>query len=491
MPTFHHTVRIHGRSARAGRRSAEQSVAYVNAQLIYSPRYDAWYDHRNKKDVVATDVRLPKTAPRAWRNPANLARAVEAAESRRDAQLLREIECQLPSEAVVWKPNGEYAVQDEALELVKEHADDLVGQGMAVIVAVHLNVKRSHDPETGAPIEIPRPGVHLLATLREVTPDGGLGRKRRDWNDPALYRALRHMWEDRLNEFLARLDSPTRVTRHAYRAFGLPVDGSVKLGRAPFEPVKPPHRGFLVLDRLGEEYALTEWRRSGVHARVADTNAALLLDNPGLAVSMAAVWKAPGAELTRRDIKRILHTHTRTHAQYLSVLEAVDRRFEPVLDNDPESMVDHDGAVIARAGEGSNWSVLRMSEAIEPEATQPAPQADLTRGPSLIVRPDVSDGDTLVPPYQPGTPGDPEVCESVEQIAVFGPLTDENVVKVLERAHRRGWFDVALECPEPDGPDANVADIIRRGVARACDEGIDINVTVAPCELQFEQPKPP
>ena len=475
MPTFHHTARIHGRSARAGRRSAEQTVAYVHGTYVYSPRFDAWYDHRSKDDVVATDVRLPSTAPSAWRDPGNFARAVDAAEPRRDAQLLREIECQLPSEAVVLQPDGRYVVRPDALEVVWDHADDLVRQGMAVLVGVHLNVKRTRDAETGAPVEVPRPGAHLLATMREVTADGRLGQKRRDWNDPSFYRALRHAWEDRLNDLLARLGSSTRVTRRSYRDFGLPVDGSVKLGRAPSDPGEPPHRSFVVLDRFGEERLLDEWRRPSVHARVADANGARLLDDPAVAVSMAAVWKAPGADVTRRDIKRVLHTHTRTRSQYFAVLEAIDRRYAPAVANQLGAPEDRDETVIARAGEGHDWTPVATPNTFgtEPRESQ-NPEEEETERPVLVVRPDTLDASASDVSRAPDPASGFEIDDAASRIAMFGEFTEERVLDVFKRAYDRGWFDVTLEFPAPESLPPQADEIIQRCLGRAYDEGAEI-----------------
>jgi ATP-dependent exoDNAse (exonuclease V) alpha subunit len=84
--------------ARSSGRSAVAAAAYRSASGLLDERDARTHDFRHKADVVHSEILLPAGAPERWADRAVLWNAVEAAETRKDAQLAREVEFALPRE---------------------------------------------------------------------------------------------------------------------------------------------------------------------------------------------------------------------------------------------------------------------------------------------------------------------------------------------------------------------------------------------------------
>lgn len=178
MADYHLSAQIIGRSAG---RSATAAAAYRAAERIVDRRTGIEHDYERKQGVVRDEVLLPGGAPELFRDRSELWNAVEESERRSNSQLAREFNVALPRELD----------RDEQWELARSWAErELVGRGMCADVCMH-------DRGDG------NPHAHIMATTREVGPDG-FAAKNRDWNDRALIEQWRKSWEVDQNRALER-----------------------------------------------------------------------------------------------------------------------------------------------------------------------------------------------------------------------------------------------------------------------------------------------
>jgi Ti-type conjugative transfer relaxase TraA len=238
---FHLRAKIIGRSAASGARSAAGAVAYrvgsrqSAAALAYragtklvDPNSGRAFDYSAKARIDAdgfgilhSEILLPAGAPAWLADPQALINAVEARETRSDAQLFREIELSLPRELTF----------EQQRDLLREFAQSaFVSQGM--IAAVALHDERASDGGRN-------PHAHILLTMREVNAHG-FGKKVRAWNSTALLRQWRETWADMVNERLAELGFERRLDHRSHAARGIELEPDIYVGprRArPFEGV--------------------------------------------------------------------------------------------------------------------------------------------------------------------------------------------------------------------------------------------------------------
>ena len=121
--------------SRSAGRSATGSAAYRAAEKIKDSRTEEIHDYRKKKGVDEKFILAPDSAPSWATNRSKLWNKVEEVERRKDSQVAREIQLDIPVELN----------RTEQIELVKEYTSDLfVKKGMIADVAFHgLN---SHNP---------------------------------------------------------------------------------------------------------------------------------------------------------------------------------------------------------------------------------------------------------------------------------------------------------------------------------------------------------
>lgn len=178
MADYHLSAKIIGRSSG---RSATAAAAYRAAERIFDRRTGIEHDYSRKQGVVRSEVLLPRDAPELYRDRSELWNAVEESERRSNSQLAREFNAALPRELS----------RDDQWELARSWAErELVGRGMCADLCMH-------DRGDG------NPHVHIMATTREVGPDGFTA-KNREWNDKNLLLEWRKSWEVEQNRALER-----------------------------------------------------------------------------------------------------------------------------------------------------------------------------------------------------------------------------------------------------------------------------------------------
>ncbi len=258
--------------------SAPSAAAYRSGERIRDERTGRTYDHTDRQDVMHKEILLPPRfagADMSWATDrSTLWNAAEAAESRKNARVAREYLIAVPEE--LSHPQRVDVVRGFAQELAERY-------GFAVDVAVHAprNFQGS-DPRNFH--------AHLLATTREVSPEG-LGRKTTlDLNDenrrmlglgPAVRELLhvRRRWAEVANAALESAHVDARIDHRSLAAQGITREPKLWIPRVPYEierrggrsvvaeQIRKDHRARLEPDRrrAGSEdiarQAIENWRQ--------------------------------------------------------------------------------------------------------------------------------------------------------------------------------------------------------------------------------------
>lgn len=191
MAIYHLQAQIIGRSS--GRNSTA-AAAYRAGERIEDPRTGMVFDYRRRRHVAHKEILLPVGAP-AWAgNRASLWQAVESVETRKDAQLCRELQIALPHELS----------RREQTRLVKEYLQRcFVAKGMVCDLCIHQNPNNVH--------------AHVLVTTRELHLDGFKGKCRR-WNQKQMLEWWRESWSRSVNTALARKGLAERIDHRTLEA---------------------------------------------------------------------------------------------------------------------------------------------------------------------------------------------------------------------------------------------------------------------------------
>ena len=217
MAIYHLTAKV---ISRANGKSVVASSAYRRAASLYDERAEKSWNYTNKPDVVYSEILVPDDAPE-WlkalaeaqqEDPSAAAEKlwnqVEQCETRKDAQLAREVEFALPIELN----------QEQAKALVKAFVNDqFVSLGMIADVNIHWDDGNPH--------------VHVMLTLRELTQEG-FGLKRRDWNSKALLQTWREKWAEYANFHLYLHQHDVRIDHRSYQDQGINLIPTVHHGKA-------------------------------------------------------------------------------------------------------------------------------------------------------------------------------------------------------------------------------------------------------------------
>jgi hypothetical protein len=161
MAIYHLSAQIISRSSGG---SAVAAAAYRTGERLFDERTGVTHDYSRRKDKIPdVFVMAPSSAPGWVRDRGKLWNAVEAAERRKDAQLVREVNVALPRELD----------PEEQVGLLREYVQDAyVRHGMVAGVAVHV-----HD--------VKNPHAHIMLTTRDIGPEG-FGKKNRSGSNNGL-----------------------------------------------------------------------------------------------------------------------------------------------------------------------------------------------------------------------------------------------------------------------------------------------------------------
>ena len=249
MAIFHLDIKPVTRSTG---RSATSAAAYRAGESIRDERTGTLYNHGKRQDVLHKEIVLPTRLDRPeigmeWaRNRATLWNTAEKTEKQSNSRVAREYLAALPAEL---PPERRVAL---AQAFSREIADRY---NVAVDLAIHE----------------PRPGgdprnfhAHLLATTREVTPEGlgpktGVDMKGEVRSELGLppsreeFKTLRARWAELTNEALREAHIDARVDHRSLEAQG--VDREPR-PRIPIAAIAMERRGKRseVADHIRERY---------------------------------------------------------------------------------------------------------------------------------------------------------------------------------------------------------------------------------------------
>ncbi|WP_447751008.1 Ti-type conjugative transfer relaxase TraA [Sphingopyxis fribergensis] len=287
MAIYHFSAKVISRAVGS---SAVAAAAYRSADRLYDERLGRSHDFSNKAGVVHSEILLPENAPEEWRDREKLWNDVEAAEIRKDAQLVREIEFAIPREMT----------EEQGIELARDFVQtEFVERGMIADLNVHWDIGADG---------LARPHAHVMLTMREIkigeNGSGQFGAKVRDWNRTELLNHWREAWADHVNERLAELDIDARIDHRTLEAQGIELEPQHKIGSAASRMVEQG----LEVDRAEE------------HLEIARRNGEKILANPAIALDTITHNQAT---FTNRDLAMFVHRHSAGTIQFDAVMGAV------------------------------------------------------------------------------------------------------------------------------------------------------------------------
>jgi Ti-type conjugative transfer relaxase TraA len=200
--------------------SAVACAAYRRAEKLFDEREQKTWNYSSKQHVIHSDLVIPENAPE-WAkelsedHAANSKKAIETlwnkvekAEVRIDAQLAREFEFALPIELN----------QEQCIALAQEFiSDQFALRGMIADWSVHWEKNNPH--------------VHVMTTLRELTPDG-FGNKVRAWNSKEILVEWRGKWAEYANFHLRQHGYEVKIDHRSYEEQGIALTPTLHQGKA-------------------------------------------------------------------------------------------------------------------------------------------------------------------------------------------------------------------------------------------------------------------
>ena len=185
--------------SRSAGRSATGAAAYRSGERIHDRRTGLDFDYRARSGVEHVEILAPAHAPEWVHDRSALWNGVEAAETRKNSQLAREIRVALPAELS----------HEQRVELVRDFCQrSFVDHGMVADIALHAPGLTSDERNHHA---------HILLTTREIGAEGFTA-KNRDWNAVAVLEDWREAWAQDANAALERAGHALRIDHRTLEA---------------------------------------------------------------------------------------------------------------------------------------------------------------------------------------------------------------------------------------------------------------------------------
>ena len=175
-------------------RSAGRSATHIEDH-----RTGLSFDYRARSGVDHVEILAPAHAPDWAQDRAALWNAVEAAETRKNSQVAREIRVALPAEL-------DHA---QRVSLVRDFCQrQFVDRGMVADIALHAPGREGDDRNHHA---------HILLTTREIAAEG-FTTKNRDWNAVEVLEGWRESWAQDANLALEQAGHGERIDHRTLEA---------------------------------------------------------------------------------------------------------------------------------------------------------------------------------------------------------------------------------------------------------------------------------
>ncbi len=205
MAIYHLSVKL---ITRTTGRSATAAAAYRAGEKIYDNRTGQTFDYTRKKEVSYRRIFTPPNAPQWMKDREQLWNAVEQSETRKDAQVAREIEVALPIEL---SPSQHIILLERFVHT------QLTSKGMIADVVIHNKKNNPH--------------AHILLTTREINiTNDGFGKKNRDWNSKEQLEEWREQWAKHCNRRLSIASSKSRIDHRSLQDQGVDQIPTVHVG---------------------------------------------------------------------------------------------------------------------------------------------------------------------------------------------------------------------------------------------------------------------
>ncbi|WP_423680278.1 MobQ family relaxase [Undibacterium sp. WLHG33] len=205
MAIYHLSVKL---ITRTTGRSATAAAAYRAGEKIQDNRTGQTFDYSRKKEVTYRRIFAPPNTPQWMKDREQLWNAVEQSETRKDAQVAREIEVALPIEL---SPSQHIILLERFVHT------QLTSKGMIADVAIHNKKGNPH--------------AHILLTTREINiTNDGFGKKNRDWNSKEQLEEWRKHWAKHCNRRLSIASSKSRIDHRSLQDQGVDQIPTVHVG---------------------------------------------------------------------------------------------------------------------------------------------------------------------------------------------------------------------------------------------------------------------
>ncbi len=212
MAIFHCQTKI---VSRGSGQSACASAAYCSGESITCDRNQITHNYSRKKGIDHSEIISPAIGKKTFSgNRSSLWNSVEAAEKRKDAQLIRSVVVALPIELD----------HQSKIQLVREFIkENFTDRGMIADLNIHdIN---SHNPH-----------AHILLTMRDLvaTPTGEIefGQKNRTWNERSFLEQYRANWAKTTNKYLELAQVPDRIDHRSLADQGIERIPQIHIGVA-------------------------------------------------------------------------------------------------------------------------------------------------------------------------------------------------------------------------------------------------------------------
>ena len=205
MAIYHLSVKIISRS---NGRSSIAAAAYRAASKLKNILTGESYDYTRKKDVSYRRIFTPPNCPLWMKDREQLWNAVEQSETRKDAQVAREIEVALPIEL---SPSQHIILLERFVHT------QLTSKGMIADVVIHNKPGNPH--------------AHILLNTREINITfDGFGKKNREWNSKEQLEGWREQWASHCNRRLSIASSKSRIDHRSLQDQGVDQIPTVHVG---------------------------------------------------------------------------------------------------------------------------------------------------------------------------------------------------------------------------------------------------------------------
>ncbi|HEV2270591.1 MAG TPA: MobQ family relaxase [Steroidobacteraceae bacterium] len=277
--------------SRSSGRTATAAAAYRSGESIRDERTGVLYNHSNRDDVLHKDIFLPSRFDQAdagmdWaRDRSILWNTAEKAEQRSNSRVAREYLLALPAELSA----------EQRVTLARAYSREIADRyNVAVDLAIHAPRPEGDQRNFHA---------HLLATTREVTPQGlgpqtGVdmtGEARSELGLPPSrqeFRTLRARWAEMTNEALREANSEARIDHRSLEAQGIDREPRPRL---PW--------GAIAAERRGERSEIAERIRERHRQRFTALREKTERKERGERAQKSA--DTPPADLVRADTVRV------------------------------------------------------------------------------------------------------------------------------------------------------------------------------------------